>query len=177
MNENTTDYIILSVENPAFKDNIQIMVDNILVAGGTSPTMGIKYTDGDPIPDTDPVEYEQVPYESIDPMVGTGEKNGRIMFHFRLPLFFNSAELVTFLQQGMGNPKPPVSVESIRSAYKILEIDDGVDDDGNPISHMEYEITVQAVRAKFLPYMPEDEEGATNEFLSGYVSSDPIELA
>ena len=176
MNEDMTDYIILSVETPAFRDNIEVMIDNILAAGGTSPTEVIKFKDGPEIPDSDPPAFEQIPYESMEAMVGTGASNGRIMFHFRLPEFFNATDLVTFLQQGMGNPIPPVSVESIRSAYKILWIDDGLDPDGNPIGHYVYEVTVQAMRAKFLPYMNEN-DGNINEFLSGYLGSDPIELA
>ena len=104
------------------------------------------------------------------------------MFHFRLPVFYNAADLVTFLQQGMEDPMPPVSVESIRSAYKILWIDDGLDGEGTPIGHYDYEITVQAKRAKFIPYMTEktDIDGnpiGINEFLSGYSRADPIELA
>ena len=177
MNPDQTDYIILSVETPAFQDNIEIMVNNILDAGGTSPTETVKFRDGDEIPDSDPPAFEQMPYESIDAMVGTGGSNGRVMFHFRLPAYYNASDLVTFLQQGMSNPLPPISVESIRSAYKIKWVDDGVDDDGNPIGHYEYEITVQAMRAKFLPYMNEDAEGNTNEFLSGYLGSDPIQLS
>ena len=166
-----TDYIILSVETPAFEANIEIMIENILSAGGSSPTMVIKYKDGDPIPDTDPVEFEQIPYESMVAMVGTGVSNGRVMFHFRLPAYYNEADLINFLETGMSAPKPPLSVESIRSAYKILEVDDG---EGGIV--MEYEITVQAMRAKFLPYMTVDRDGNTNEFLSGYLGSDPIEL-
>ena len=177
MNPEMTDYIILSVETPAFTDNIEVMIDNILAAGGTSPTEVIKYKDGDEIPDSDPPAFKQIPYESMSAMVGTGGANGRIMFHFRLPAFYNAADLVTFLERGMGNPKPPISVESIRSAYKTLWIDDGLDPEGNPIGHYEYVITVQAMRAKFLPYMPEDEEGNINEFLSGYLGSDPINLS
>ena len=177
MNPNQTDYIILSNETPAFAENTQIMVNNILDAGGTSPTTVIKYADGAEIPDSDPPAFEQIPYESIDPMVGTGGNNGRVMFHFRLPEFYNANDLVTFLETGMNNPKPPISVESIRSAYKTLWIDDGEDGDGNPIGHYEYEITVQAMRAKFLPYMSENEEGDTNEFLSGYLGTVPLELA
>ena len=177
MNEDTTDYIILSVRNPAFEVNVQLMVETILGAGGTSPSMTMHYKDGPEIPDSDPIAFEQIPYLGIDPQVGTKEGSpGRIMFHFRLPDFYNAADLVTFLETGMNNPKPPISVESIRSAYKILWIDDGVDGEGNPIGHYEYEVTVQAKRAKFLPYMTEDDEGTTNEFLSGYFSSDPIEL-
>jgi len=183
MNPNMTDYIILSVENPAFTENIQIMVGNILAAGGTSPTLSVLTKEGDPIPDTDPVEYEQIKYVGIKPMVGTGGSNGRVMFHFRLPDFYNSADLITFLQQGMGNPKPPISAESIRSAYKTLWIDDGLDGEGNPIGHYEYVVTVQAMRAKFLPYMTENTDengnpnGTINEFLSSYFGADPIELA
>ena len=177
MNPEQTDYIVLSVQTPAFAQNIEWMVENILAVGGTSPTEVIKYKDGDEIPDSDPPAFEQIPYESIEAMVGTGVNNGRIMFHFRLPVFYNAADLVTFLQQGMENPMPPISVESIRSAYKILWIDDGLDGEGNPIGHWEYEITVQAMRAKFIPYMTENEGGDTNEFLSGYSRTDPIELA
>ena len=169
MNIETTDYIILSVHTPAFEDNVQVMVENILSAKGTSPTEVIRFKDGPEIPDSDPPAFEQIPYASIDPMIGTGGNNGRIMFHFRLLEFFNSADLITFLQQGMGNPKPPISVESIKSAYKILWVEDGEDEDGNPIGHYDYKVTVQAMRAKFLPYMDENEEGNTNEFLSGYV--------
>jgi len=167
MNSETTDYIILSVQNPAFNENIELMINTILEAGGTSPTEIIKYKDGKAIPGTDPIEYEQIPYSTMNPMVGTGGQNGRIMFHFRLPDFYNAADLITFLQQGMANPKPPVSVESIRSAYKILEVGE----------EMEYEITVQAMKAKFGPYMAEDELGEFNMFLSGYFGSDPVELA
>ena len=172
-----TDYIILSVQNPAFEANVEVMINNILDAGGTSPTEIIAYKDGDEIPDSDPPAFEQIPYRTMLPMIGTGGSNGRIMVRFRLPAFYNSADLVDFLETGMGNPKPPVSVESIVSAYKILRIDDGVDGEGNPIGHYEYEVTVQAQEAKFIPYMTEDEFGDTNPFLSGYVSGQISELA
>lgn len=182
MNTEMTDYVILSVENPAFQDNVRAMIDDILKAGGTAPTEHIYYIDGQPIPDTDPIEYEQIPVKGINTMVGTGVGNGRMMLHFRLPKFYNAADLITFLETNMIAPKPPISVESIRSAYKIVWVDDGVDPEGNPIGHYGYEITVPAMRARFLPYIPENTDengnpnGTINEFLSGYYGTEPILL-
>lgn len=136
----TTDYIILTVNAPSFEENIELMINTIIEAGGTSSTI------------VDRVQK---------PMVGTKEANGRIMLHFRLPAEYTESELIEFLEAGMDNPKPPISVESIRSAYKI---------DGS------YKVGIAATKAKFLPYLTEDEFGKTNNFLATYYGTDPIEL-
>lgn len=180
MNNSYYDYILLTITNPAFSENIDIMIANGLSAGGTSPTINIETIIVD---DTDPenIITETKPIQSA--MVGTKERIGRIMLHFRLPVKMEEAELMDMLEDGMSNPKPPVSVESIRSAIKNIYVDDGLDDDGNPIGHYEYDVVIRAMRAKFLPYMPEntDEDGnpdgTINEFLSGYYGADSIELA
>ena len=169
---NYYDYIILTVTNPAFTDNVDLMIANGLAAGGTSPTIKIESIIVD---DSDPenIITEIKPVQK--PMHGTKEKTGRIMLHFRLPVKMLETDLIDMLELGMSNPKPPISVEMIQSALKNIYVDDGVDGEGNPIGHYEHDVVIEARRARFLPYMTEqtDEDGnplgTINEFLSGYV--------
>lgn len=169
---NYYDYIILTVSNPAFTDNVDLMIRNGLAAGGTSPTIKIETVI---IDDSDPENIITETKLVQKPMHGTKEKTGRIMLHFRLPVKMEETDLIDMLEAGMGNPKPPVSVEMIKSVIKNVYVDDGLDGDGNPIGHYEHDVIIEAKRAKFLPYMVEqtDEDGnplgTINEFLSGYV--------
>lgn len=159
-----TDYIIETVENPAFEDNIAIMLTNIKEASGIGPT----------ISDT-----------TQGPMIGTKESNGRIVLHFRLNDLLEGASLITFLEQGMENPKPPVTVLSIRSAFR--EVNNGTVEE--PV--LDYLVTIEATKAAFLKYMNDVQDGldendnpimrppnvSDNLFMSGYFGTDPIELA
>jgi len=166
-----TDFIIETVINPAFEENIAIMIANIESNSGTSPTIidGIQGA-----------------------MVGTKEANGRIALHFRLDEEYTEVELIDFLETGMGNPKPPISAMSIRSALKIDEIDTGETDPetGDPIMEMVYRVGIEAKKATFLKYMNDIQDGEDGEgdpimrppnasddlFLSGYFGTDPIQL-
>ena len=176
------DYIILTVTNPAFSDNVSVMIQNGLEAGGTSPTIKIKTIILD---DTDPENIITVTKPVQEPMVGTKVATGRIMLHFRLPGRYEEAELITLLESGMSGPKPPLSVESIISSQNIIYIDEGPDENGDPVGHYGREVIVPTSKARFLPYMNDisDGSGSTRPpnnsdqlFLSGYYGSDNIEL-
>lgn len=180
-----TDYCIESVENPAFATNIAIMIQNILKAGGTCPTITARVRDGAEIPGTDPIEYEQVKYLGDGPMVGTKAVNGRIQLHFRLRELLTETELILMLKEGMAAPMPPVAVTSIRSAFKEIWVYDGDDLEGNPTGHYEYNVVMQASKATFLKYMADVPDGlggvrppTVNDTLtlSGYAHTDNIEL-
>jgi len=187
---NYYDYTILSNQTPAFADNISLMCENILAYGGTSPTIVGKFKDGAEIPDTDPVEYEQIAIKGTNPMPGTKEKNGRIMLHFSLPDLLEGNDLKDMLEAGMSNPKPPISIELTRSATETVWVSDGVDEDDNPIGHYEYHYPVVANKAKFLPYMGDVSDGVDGNddpitrppnmqddlYLSQYFGSEPVEL-
>ena len=178
MANNYYDYIIETVTNPAFSDNVDLMIVNGLVAGGTSPTIKIETV----LDETDPNDIIPITKPIQHPMIGTKEVTGRIMLHFRLPSFMSEGDLIIMLEGGMSNPKPPISVESIRSATKNIYVDDGLDIDGLPIGHYEYDVVVTAKRVSFLKYMEDgvDEggnpNGTINEYLSVYYGSDPILL-
>ena len=111
------DYIILTVTNPAFKDNIDIMLNNIYAVGGTIPS---------------------IRHNRSGAMAGTNIATGRFMLHFRMKDRHTELSLVTFLEQGMLNPKPPLSIKSIRSRDKV---------DGN------HDIVLDLNKAEILPYL------------------------
>ena len=169
------DYIILSVTNPAFEDNVDLMIQNGLQAGGTSPTITI---DKVVLDDSDPDNIIYVTKPIQHPMIGTGEQAGRIMFHFRLPTRLDEVALIEMLETRMTNPKPPISVESITSAKQIIWVDDGLDVDGNPIGHYDYDVLVVATKAAFQSYMNKDEDGNTPTVfsLSKYVGGNTIDF-
>ena len=184
------DYAITLPSTPAFSNNIEVMVTNIINAEGTCPTFVTKYKDGDKIPETDPAEYEQNPFKGTDPMVSTKLANGKIQLHFRLPLKLSEPSLLVLLKEGMANPKPPIQASSIRSAFKNVYIDDGLDEEEVPIGHYEYDVIMQAQKATFLQFMPDIQDGEDQDgnpiyrppnntdqlFLSGYFGSEPVEL-
>jgi len=188
--ETIYDYVITSVSNPKFEDNINLMTINIIEAGGTCPTFKERYKNGDKIPGTDPIEYIQIPIIGTDPMYGSKAANGKIQLHFRLREKFSESELKDFLETDMGNPKPPITVSSIRSGFKTVYVDDGQDDDGNPLGHYDYDVVMQANKATFLPFMNDVQDGVDGNgdpimrppnvnddlYLSGYFGSEPIEL-
>jgi len=157
-NETIYDYIITLPNTPAFKDNIALMTETIISSGGTSPTIIVN---------------------TARPMYGTKAANGKIQLHFRLREKLSETSLITFLEQGMVNPKPPITVCSIRSAFKI---------------EGQYAVIMQANKATFLPYMNDvfdhmDETDPENPrpvyrppnmsdqlFLSAYHGTEHIEL-
>jgi len=159
---NWYDYITLLPDTPAFSNNIKLMVDMIYADNGGSPTA---LSSGE--------NYSCV----VKPMNGTGPASGKGMLHFRLPARYDESELIIYLESQMSDgPKPPIKVESIRSRDKIIDVGDGV---------FEYEVLVEAKKAKFLPYMAPvpDGSGGTRPpnisddlFISCYQGVEPIKL-
>jgi hypothetical protein len=166
-----TDYVIESIDNPAFEDNISLMLENITSDGGVGPTI---------------VDNNQAP------MKGTKANAGKFALHFRLNQFLDSTALLDFLEQGMTNPKPAIKVLSIRSAAKVVKVDSGETDPetGEPIYTYEYRVEVVATKTKMLKYMGDVQDGEDAEgnpimrppnasddlYLSGYIGTEPIEL-
>jgi len=178
--DNIYDYVITLPETPAFLDNIEIMLDRI-VSDGNSPT--IKMTRVNHGTEEEP-EYED--RNLAHPQPGTKFASGKIMLHFRLnDKYGSSAELITYLRQGMTNPKPPITVQLIRSGFKIVWVSDGVDPEGEPIGHYEYDEIIAGSKSQFLPYMNDVPDGAGGArppnasddlYLSGYYDTEPTEL-
>lgn len=122
-------------ETPAFKDNIDIMMQQIADAGGTAPTLRTGAdTDGNPLPP----DYRQ--------QVGTVQDAGKQMFTFRLAQRYEDAELITWLQSGMSGPQPPIKVLGSWSAARIIE-------GGTPEEPtLDYEVIHTMVRSAVMRY-------------------------
>ena len=156
---NYYDYIILTVSTPTFIENVDTMIMNGLMAGGTSPTISTR------VVEESPDNFVTKPVQRA--MVGTKDVSGRILLHFRLPVRYTESELISFLENGLVNPKPPLSVELIRSADKIIEVEQGED------AYLDYEVIKAANKASLLPYLRDQNDPI---YLSHYLGTEPIEL-
>lgn len=168
------DYYISLPVAPAFVDNISAAIELVSSVGGESPTTY-----------ANPASTPEVPLSAIyKPMHGTKADTGRAMLHFRMPVRHDAASLLVFLESVMTGSKPPMTVEAIRSAQPTIEV---IIDD---VVTLEYEVIVEANKAKFLPYMRDIPDGTVDGqgipnlrpptlsdriFLSHYLGSTPIE--
>ena len=151
------DYWIQLPNTPAFEENIQAMTD-LIAEDGESPTIQERETGNEK-----------------GAAIGTKQATGKELLHFRLSARYDETELIDYLESVMSNPIPPITVEAIRSAYKIIPILE----DEEVVGH-EYETIVPPNKAHFLPYMNDIDGTPPNAsddlFLSGYLGSDPIAL-
>ena len=152
------DYWITLPETPAFESNIQLMVDRI-AEEGEAPTIKTR----------DNVNHFSNAH-------GTAAASGKILLNFRLSFGLDETELLDYLKNGMSNPKPPVSVESIRSAYKLSVPPDDPDDPDEIPKPPAYMVLYQANKAIFLPFMNGNPSINDPIFLSGYAATEPLEL-
>jgi len=152
------DYWITLPETPAFQENIKIMIDHI-EEDGESPTI-----------------YRNENGNAQSSANGTSVSSGKGMLNFRLPFGLDESELLAYLDEGMSNPKPPLTVESIRSSYLIQLPPDDPDDPDEEPKPLEYIILYPANKAKFLPFMNGNPSINDDIFLSGYSGTQAIEL-
>ena len=105
----TYDYIITLPTPPVFSKNLESMFVLMVKDGGHSPTLKRNTT-----------EFGVHTSFSYNPMIGTVEDAGTMLFHFRLLEKKGNAELITYLQSVMTNPFPPISVVSVRSRDRTV---------------------------------------------------------
>ena len=108
------DYIIKLPITPAFSANIEAMFKLIMDDGGHSPTVvSKKDANGG---------HTDYSYRSQH---GSVSSSGAQLLHFRLRERKTEAELSTYLESVMSNPKPPITVILIKSRDRVLN--DGQD--------------------------------------------------
>lgn len=161
MKENIYDYWIKTPQAPAFEDNINLMLDRV-EDEGSSPTLTKR---------------------GRNHAVGTTPNAGLALLHFRLPQRMTEAEVLAWLEQDMIAPLPKLTVLVIRSAFEHVYVDDGLDGEGNPIGHYEFETIVAGTTANFNVFLPDETDvngdpipGQKSPYLSTYYGTAPIEL-
>ena len=165
------EYWITLPVTPAFQENIDAAIAMIAIDGGASPTVKAG---------------SELGKFNYNPAIGTKADSGRHLLHMQLRERYTEAELITYFESAMTEPKPPISVEFIESTFPIIPVVVGQDVDGNDIIEMQRETIKAFDKSAMLKYMPvivtynEDGSEASRRpanmtddiFMSGYANSD-----